>query len=103
MTTPRGAQIKATAAVVCIVAASLVLSGCAPGPNELAQAGSAAGFWRGLWHGLIAPFTFVISRFDHGVGVYEARNNGHWYDLGFVIGILCLHGGTAARRNVRGR
>jgi hypothetical protein len=96
---PAGAHLKtAAAAIVCIFAASLVLSGCAPGPDELAQAGSVAGFWRGLWHGLIAPVTFVISLFNHDVGIYEIRNNGHMYDLGFVLGILCLHGGATARR-----
>lgn len=33
--------------------------------------------------------------------VYEVRNDGNWYNLGFVLGILILGssgGGSAARR-----
>ena len=37
----------------------LMMAGCAAGPNELANSeddeGEVAGFWRGLWHGIIAP------------------------------------------------
>ena len=96
-------QMMIAAVLVCILVVSLVVSGCAAGPNQLVETSSVPGFWRGLWHGLIAPITFVISIFDHGFGIYEVRNSGHWYDLGFVLGILCLHGGTATRRNVRRR
>jgi hypothetical protein len=75
-----------------------------PGPNAqvhtLSDAGIVAGFWRGLWHGLIAPITFVISLFTHNIGVYEIHNNGSWYNFGFVLGILCHHGGSAAGRNL---
>jgi hypothetical protein len=80
---------------------SLALPACAPGPNEFVQTGSAAGFWYGLWHGIIAPVTFVISLFNHDVGIYEVHNVGRWYDLGFVLGIICFHGGAAAGRNRR--
>ena len=36
--------------------------------------GIVAGFWRGLWHGLIAPATFVLSPFSSGVRIYEVHN-----------------------------
>lgn len=55
-----------------------------------------AGFWGGLWHGLIAPFTFLISLFVDGVGIYETDNNGRWYEFGFMLGIgTCAGGGDA--------
>jgi hypothetical protein len=89
-------------AFLCLFLFSLVLAACAPGPNEYVNTGTVvAGFWRGLWHGLIAPVTFLISLFTHKVGVYEVHNNGNLYNLGFIIGILCHHGGTAAGRNAR--
>lgn len=45
------------------------------------------GFWYGLWHGIIAPISFIISLFDDSVSVYAVNNNGGWYDFGFILGI----------------
>ena len=47
-----------------------------------------AGFWAGLWHGLILPITFLVSLFVDGVSIYETSNNGRWYEFGFVLGVL---------------
>jgi hypothetical protein len=30
-----------------------------------------AGFWLGLWHGIICPVTFLISLFNDNVNIYE--------------------------------
>jgi hypothetical protein len=49
-----------------------------------------AGFLGGLWHGLIAPITFIVSLFVSGVSIYETHNNGRWYEFGFMLGI-CAH------------
>jgi hypothetical protein len=94
--------------IIAIVAVALVLlASCAPGPNELSgkpdAAGVVAGFWLGLWHGAIAPVTFVISLFNHAVRAYEVHNNGGWYDFGFLVGVSAVLGGgsggaAAARR-----
>jgi hypothetical protein len=69
---------------------ALVLAACAAGPNtEVGTPGSngdVAGFWMGLWHGIIAPVTFIISLFDSDVNLYEVHNNGNFYDVGFVLG-----------------
>jgi hypothetical protein len=85
----------------------IAMTGCAPGPNDLAnsprdEGGQVAGFWTGLWHGLIAPITFIISLFSPTVHFYEVHNNGNWYNFGFVLGVLTIlgggGGGAAARR-----
>ena len=55
-----------------------------------------AGFWAGLWHGIIAPFTFLISLFVEGVSIYETNNNGPWYEFGFLLGMSVCAGGTDA-------
>src|SRR5690606_37391410 len=77
----------------------LVLAACAPGVNPVVRTaaadGTVAGFVRGLWHGFIAPITFVISLFTDTVNVYEVHNNGNWSDFGFVIGAGILFGGGA--------
>ena len=74
------------------------LAACAPQPNELQDTvdldGAVAGFWLGLWHGFITPFTFVISLFSSSVGIYEAHNNGGWYNFGFLIGASVMLGGS---------
>ncbi len=87
----------------------IVLAGCAPGPNDMAnvpnEEGEVAGFWMGLWHGVASPVMFVISLFKDSVEVYEVHNNGGWYTFGFLFGasILGGSGGGAAGRKRRRR
>lgn len=85
----------------------LLLVGCAAGPNDLAgspdREGKVAGFWLGLWHGVIAPVTFIISLFTRKVHLYEVHNSGGWYNFGFLLGMIIIlgggGGGAAARRS----
>ncbi len=79
------------------------------GPNECQnlenEQGRIAGFWRGLWHGLIAPFAFLISLFKENVGIYETHNNGKWYNFGYILGLMIVFGGnkaTGQKINMRG-
>jgi len=55
------------------------------------------GFLGGLWHGIIAPITFIVSLFADGVRIYETNNNGRWYDFGLMLGI----GAYASNHEVR--
>ena len=81
---------------VLLVLVALVLAACAAGPNpDVAQTAQSAGFWLGLWHGLITPVTFVISLFTDHVNIYEVDNNGNWYDFGYVLGLSVAFGGMA--------
>lgn len=75
-----------------IVLALLVLTSCAPGNVKFDA--NPAGFWMGLWHGLISFFTFIISLFDNEVGIYETGNSGWPYNLGFILGIMIFYGGS---------
>ena len=72
--------------------ALLLIAGCAAGPNPSANVvpadGELAGFWLGVWHGMIAPITFIISLFKPNVHFYEVHNNGNIYNLGFMFGLL---------------
>jgi hypothetical protein len=70
----------------------------AAGPNsKYNQPGAApAGFLGGLWHGLIAPVTFIISLFTPNVRIYETNNKGVIYDFGFIIGISASFGGSGS-------
>ena len=90
-------------AVLLTLALVLVLSACAAGENPAITDDGGAGFWLGLWHGIIAPVTFFISLFTDGVNVYEVNNNGNWYDFGFVLGAGILFGGGSGGRRRRSR
>ena len=89
--------------VLLAVLVLLVLAACAPGPNPSVDVpsseGELAGFWLGLWHGIIIPVTFIISLFTENVSVYEVHNSGGWYDFGFVLGagVFLGSGGAGAR------
>ncbi len=91
--------MKKAAALVVLAVAILVLAGCAPGANTLGNSangqGVVAGFWRGLWNGIIAPVTLIISLFNPSVQMYEVHNNGGWYNFGFLLGMMVIFGGGA--------
>lgn len=97
--------MKKTVALAFLLLLLLTLS-CAPGPNHLARTadreGNVAGFWKGVWHGLIAPVTFIVSLFSESVSLYEVHNSGGWYDFGFVLGAgLFLSGGILGHKKKR--
>jgi len=100
-----------TEVIVGILLVLVILAGCAPGPNSLADVpndeGEVAGFWMGLWHGLASPVIFIISLFNKSVEVYEVHNNGGWYTFGFLLGASVIlggsSGGSACRRRRRHR
>lgn len=87
-------NLHRAAALVLLV---LLLAACAAGVNDSVGVpgaeGETAGFFFGLWHGIIAPVTFFISLFTDNVNIYEVHNNGNWYDFGFVLGAGILFGG----------
>lgn len=75
----------------------LLLAACAAGSNPSLgvppEGGQVAGFWLGLWHGIISPVTFIISLFNRSVNFYEVHNDGNWYNFGFALGAGILFGG----------
>ncbi|MBN2102574.1 hypothetical protein JW835_00870 [bacterium] len=84
-----------------LIISVLMFAACAAGSNDMAdsvnQAGKIAGFWKGLWHGFIVLFTFVISLFSDKVNVYEVHNNGGWYNFGFILGVMTFFGGSSGK------
>ncbi|MBD3284823.1 hypothetical protein GF359_00595 [candidate division WOR-3 bacterium] len=95
-----------TCALVIAMIALLVFTGCAAGDVRWHET-NPAGFWAGLWHGMIVVVTFIISLFSKTVEIYERANNGGWYDFGFILGILLIWGGSSGaacrRRSSRRR
>lgn len=64
----------------------------APGPNPFVMkpnaTGQVAGVLIGLWHGIMAPVTMVLSFIYPKVQMYEVFNNGSQYNLGFLLGLV---------------
>jgi hypothetical protein len=92
--------------LVAVLVLAFLCSACAPGPNSAEKTpnaeGKVAGFFKGFWHGLISPITFIISIFTKNVRMYEVHNNGIFYNFGFVLGAgLFLGGGILGHKKCR--
>lgn len=86
-------QTRLVFIAMCIIIL-LLLAACAAGSEKFdKEAGRKANFLHGLWHGIIAPISFIISLFNKTVRIYEINNIGWAYDLGFLIGIGGLGAG----------
>lgn len=69
----------------------ICLSGCADSVSfSVAASVEPVGFWYGLWHGTILPFSWLVSLFSDSTAIYAIYNNGGWYDFGFAIGVGAL-------------
>lgn len=74
--------------VISLLMFAMLFTSCAdvsPHAAECITSGSS-GFWSGLWHGIIAPFSWFGSLFNDSVAIYDYDNNGIWYNLGFILG-----------------
>jgi uncharacterized membrane protein len=93
--------------VLLAVVLILLLAACTAGENPAVDVASAegevAGFWTGLWQGIIVPVTWIISLFSDTVNIYEVHNNGGWYDTGFLLGAGFFLGGGGAGAGWRRR
>jgi hypothetical protein len=87
---------RSTWPVLVIVLLALLLASCAATQPPIIPLLDAPGFWKGLWHGFIAPVTFIISLFSEHVRIYAFPNAGRWYDFGFMLGISGFSGGILA-------
>ena len=81
--------------ILAILVATLALSACASQIDAgVSVAPEVPGFWWGLWHGFIFPWSFIGSLFNPDIAVYAVPNRGGWYDFGFFLGITVLGGGS---------
>ena len=94
--------MRRRSALASAVLLALVLAGCVAVQVPDATTADAPGFFRGFWHGLIAPIAFLISLFTDAVRVYAVPNLGRWYDFGFMLGIGGFSGGVFAGSRRRG-
>ena len=86
--------MKRVCALTALVLLVVALAACAPAADPRAGTGTdPAGFWLGWWHGFTVLFTFIVSLFNHNVGIYEVNNTGGWYNFGYLLGVMMFWGG----------
>ena len=78
--------------LVFLLSLVLLLTSCTAGNAQFAPE-SPAGFFWGLWHGVISVISLIIHIFNENVVVYELDNTGGWYDFGFLLGVVLVWGG----------
>lgn len=89
--------------VVFLILCAVALTGCAD-PNTLTDSirpglDAPAGFWRGLWHGVCAPFALFGIMFGMDIGIYEVFNSGNWYNFGFLLGVGAFSYSATSKRS----
>ena len=75
-----------------LLSLTFLLTACAAGDTQFTSE-SPAGFWYGLWHGIISVIALIIHIFNDSVLVYETHNTGGWYDFGFLLGVITIWSG----------
>jgi hypothetical protein len=93
----KGTEMKRKVIVIATLLIVIMLtSACVPMDGTYTE-DNPAGFWWGLWHGMIWFITFFMGVFTGGrYTIYEAFNTGWGYNLGFLIGIGVIFGGSSA-------
>ena len=92
-------MIKQSVAILLLaVLLALLIAGCFP-KQEASSDQQPAGFFKGIWHGWIAPVSLIVGLFDSNVRIYEKNNTGWWYDLGFYMAVIAGFGSLALSRN----
>ena len=70
-----------------------LIAGCAT--HSVSDLVDPPGFLKGLLHGFIILFSFIISLFTD-YKIYAFPNAGAWYDFGFLLGVMFFFGGGGA-------
>ena len=87
-------KTKKIAIVLVMLICITSLSSCAPKGYEPSE----AGFFSGIWHGIIIVFSLIGKLFGANIGIYAEHNTGFFYWLGFITGLGGLGGGASSRR-----
>ena len=87
--------------IICAtIALLLFVTSCVPGSGSNSPT-NPAGFFKGIWHGWVAPVSLIWGLFESNIRIYEVNNTGWLYDLGFYISIISGFGGISFFRKKR--
>jgi hypothetical protein len=73
-------------ALIAAVLGMLALNGCGFVGTRPISPDDPPGFFMGLWHGMLAPWTLILRLFMD-IRMYATPNSGWFYDFGYWIGI----------------
>jgi len=79
--------VKNAFRVSAYVAPLLLLAACGFVGTEPISGLDPPGFFKGVWQGLLAPWTLIVRLFIH-IKMYAVPHSGWFYDLGFLIGVV---------------
>jgi hypothetical protein len=79
-------NLKSSKIFIAVLLLILTTSCAVNEPVDECLKGQTFGFLWGIWHGIIAPISLVISVFDSNVAMFATNNSGAWYGFGFLIG-----------------
>jgi len=82
---------KKNSKLILLLSFVLLFTACTAGDTQFAEQ-NKAGFFYGLWHGIISFITLIIHIFNDAVMIYETKNTGGWYDFGFLVGVTSIWG-----------
>ena len=88
-------QVLVFAVLSIILIISLIT--CMPNPSQ-ASGQAPSGFFKGVWHGWIAPISLIVGFFNDSTRVYDPNNTGWWYDFGFYMAVISGFGGLSLAR-----
>jgi hypothetical protein len=83
--------------ILSLLTFTLLITSCLPGGGNYSPI-EPAGFFSGIWHGWIAPFSLILGLFNKDITIYESFNTGWWYDFGFYMSIIAGFGGLRLLR-----
>jgi len=66
---------------------ALILTGCTFAGDSSNLTSRTPGFFMGIWHGIVAPYTLIV-RFFLDIKMYATTNAGFSYDIGFLLGVI---------------
>ncbi len=92
--------------LILFIVLALITSGCAQ--KEVLDPcleGQRYGFLHGLWHGFIAPISFIGMLFRDNITMFAENNTGIGYAAGFLLGSggWGFFGGKTFRSNRKGK
>jgi hypothetical protein len=91
---------KIILAFVLVIAIAFVFTSCAT--QSVQNIGNLPGFLKGLFHGFIILFSFVLSLFTD-YEIYAFPNAGGWYNFGYLLGVMFFFGGGGAGAKCKSR
>jgi len=65
----------------------MILTGCTFIEPSSILSYDPPGFFSGIWHGLVAPYTLIV-RWFADIYMYAVPNSGWFYDFGFLLGMV---------------